>query len=111
MIRMKEKSPFSRAYLNVKSTGIYRLVEYYRYLFDYLQQKYFGLLFDFSNEENVLLTECLMFSKPFPQLKQGPAEVKNTGTTEKSTENLRQDTAESTEGNEWRSVKYLNIIV
>jgi len=82
------------------------MIEYYHYLFEFIQQKYFSLLFDFSNEENLLLMDCLLFSKPFPQFQQTP-QVNQKMKKEKSTENIKSDTIESVEGNEWRSVRIL----
>jgi len=47
--------------------------------------------------------ECLLLSKPFPQFQQNqPVEPKIQ--SDKSAENIKSETIESAEGNEWRSV-------
>jgi len=100
-IGMKEKSPYSRTYLNVKNTTLYKLIKYYRYLLDFVQQKYFNLLFEFSNAENVLLMECVLFSKPFPQF-QHSVEAK-AAVNEKYADKNAADDQEVVRDNEWRS--------
>jgi len=97
-IKLKEKAPYSRTFLNLKETTYYKLIRYYRALYDFIQEKYFLASCDFSNEENTVLMDSIYFGKEFPKPRWG-------NDNKKADDKDDQDNEQNPKNeSEWRSV-------
>ena len=66
MINCSESMVYNRIYLNMKEIQIYKLIQYYNYMYNIIQMKFLQIILDLNNNETLIINQILLFNKSFP---------------------------------------------
>ena len=66
MINCSESMVYNRIYLNMKEIQIYKLIQYYNYIYNIIQVKFLQITLDLNNNETLIINQILLFNKSFP---------------------------------------------